>query len=53
MKQYEIRTRQEALIQANADLEQFAHSASHDLKEPLRNIGIFGELLDRELLGVA
>jgi uncharacterized repeat protein (TIGR03803 family) len=36
------------LQQANADLEQFAHSASHDLKEPLRNISIFSELLAKE-----
>lgn len=48
MKQYEIRSRQEALVRANADLEQFAHSASHDLKEPLRNIRIFSELLQKE-----
>lgn len=46
-KQYEIRSRQEALLRANADLEDFAHSASHDLREPIRSIGIFCELLAR------
>src|SRR4051812_2703718 len=47
MRQYEIRARQEELIQANADLEQFAHSASHDLREPLRSISIYSELVIR------
>ena len=48
MKQYEVRSRQEALLRANSDLEQFAYSASHDLKEPLRNIRLFSELLMKD-----
>lgn len=46
-RQYEIRCRQEDLIRANADLEQFAHSASHDLREPIRSISVYTELIKR------
>ncbi len=39
------------LRRANEDLEQFAYSASHDLREPLRGVKIFSELLEQRLKG--
>jgi signal transduction histidine kinase len=44
-RQYEMRQHQEKLTHANRDLEQFAHSASHDLREPLRTVSIYSEIL--------
>ncbi len=40
-----------ALERANADLQHFAYSASHDLQEPLRMVAIYGELLQEEFAG--
>lgn len=46
-KSDQISRQNEELKQANEDLKQFAYIASHDLKEPLRMISSFTQIIQR------
>lgn len=48
----EIRNNNRALESANEDLKQFAYSISHDLREPLRNVYSFCQLLHQSYTGL-
>lgn len=40
---------EEQIRQANQELQQFFHSVSHDLQEPLRMISLYSEMIQRKL----
>lgn len=42
---------EDALTASNADLQQFAFIASHDLQEPIKTVSSFAELLSRRYRG--
>lgn len=44
-----VKTMNEKLIQNNNELKKFSHIASHDIKEPIRNIGSFVKLIKRKI----
>ena len=49
---HSLKEQADELKRSNEDLQQFAHVASHDLKEPLRKIKTYGSRLEEEFGGM-
>jgi len=45
----EIRAHNKSLSSSNTELKQFGYIASHDIKEPIRNIGAFVKLIEHKI----
>ena len=50
-KNFELKAIEERLLLSNKELEHFAFVASHDMKEPLRMIGMYTQLTRKKLNG--
>lgn len=48
----ELKRKNRILENSNRDLEEFAYAVTHDLKEPLRSVSSFTELLERRCQGL-
>lgn len=49
--EHQVDQRTKELQRSNTDLQQFAHVASHDLKEPVRKVQTFISVLEEQLAG--